>query len=150
MLDIYVESVYTPNQTRDAKAGMGVYFGPEDHRNFSGKLDGQEQNSARAEIEAIRRALIILGGKSQSEGSDESRRPIAYMRTTSWHAVEVMTSRESASADPDSDIISDAKQRLVFCPYLVKFEHVSDHSPSEGIKAAKILAKSATRLDSDK
>ncbi|KAJ1720966.1 hypothetical protein LPJ53_004465 [Coemansia erecta] len=145
MLDIYAESVYTPGRSKSTKAGLGVYFGPEDYRNFSGKLAGQEQNSARAELEVIRRALTILGGKSQSAGSDESRRPIVYLRTTSWHAIEAMTSRESVSNDPDSDIISDAKQRLVFCPYLIKFEHVSDHSPSEGVKAAKILANCATR-----
>ncbi|KAJ2776584.1 hypothetical protein GGI15_004800 [Coemansia interrupta] len=150
MLDIYVEALYAPGQIKDAKAGLGVYFGPGDYRNFSGKLAGQEQNAARAEIEAIRRALAILGGKTQSEGSDDSRRPIAYMRTTSWHAIEVMTSRESVGTDPDGDIISDAKQRLVFCPYLIKFEHVPDHSPSEGVKAAKLLANRATRLESDK
>lgn len=58
-VEVYTDGASKNNQARKqglSKAGLGVYYGPNDSRNFSGRVTGEQTNS-RGELEAIQHAL---------------------------------------------------------------------------------------------
>lgn len=58
-VDVYTDGASKNNQARNqglSKAGYGVYYGPGDSRNHSGRVSG-EQTNQRGELEGIRHAL---------------------------------------------------------------------------------------------
>lgn len=58
-LYIYTDGACSNNGRRHACAGIGVYFGQNDSRNVSRRIDGKQTNNA-AELEAIIEALRIV------------------------------------------------------------------------------------------
>ncbi|EXF84235.1 hypothetical protein CFIO01_07670 [Colletotrichum fioriniae PJ7] len=54
---IYTDGSSAGNGTPSARAGVGVYFGPNDARNISEPLEGELQTNQRAELTAVLRAL---------------------------------------------------------------------------------------------
>lgn len=54
---VYTDGACSSNGKKGAKGGVGVYFGENDPRNYSGPLEGEEQTNNRAEIMA---AIIAL------------------------------------------------------------------------------------------
>lgn len=54
---VYTDGACSSNGKKEAKGGVGVYFGDDDPRNYSGPLEGKEQTNNRAEIMA---AIIAL------------------------------------------------------------------------------------------
>lgn len=54
---IYIDGACSNNGSRRARASVGVYFGPNDPRNYAGLLKGQQTNN-RAEISAAIVALL--------------------------------------------------------------------------------------------
>lgn len=57
ILEIWTDGSSLANGRKGARAGLGVYFGPNDPRNLAEKLPGDKQTNQRAELMAIRRAL---------------------------------------------------------------------------------------------
>tara|TARA_A100001011_G_scaffold391447_1_gene476943 strand:- start:84 stop:782 length:699 start_codon:yes stop_codon:yes gene_type:complete len=62
---VYTDGACSNNGKPDARAGYGVYFGPEDPRNASEPFAGIQTNN-RAELLAIVKALTILRGDIES------------------------------------------------------------------------------------
>lgn len=62
---VYTDGACSKNGARDAIAGIGVYFGPNDSRNVSRRLEGKQTNN-RAELTAIIETYRIL--KDEIEG----------------------------------------------------------------------------------
>jgi ribonuclease HI len=65
---LYTDGACSKNGSTDAKAGIGIYFGPDDPRNISKRIDGKQTNNT-AELTAIIEAYPIieqdiLSGKS--------------------------------------------------------------------------------------
>ncbi|KAJ2162803.1 hypothetical protein GGF46_000367 [Coemansia sp. RSA 552] len=56
---IYVEAAES-SDIENRLAGIGIYFGLGDQRNLSGRLPGLPQSRSRAEIDAIRKAIMRL------------------------------------------------------------------------------------------
>lgn len=59
IVHIYTDGASKNNQARKqglSRAGYGVYYGPNDSRNYSGRVKGEQTNS-RGELEGIRHAL---------------------------------------------------------------------------------------------
>ncbi|KAL2875961.1 hypothetical protein SGCOL_008812 [Colletotrichum sp. CLE4] len=54
---IFTDGASAGNGTPSARAGVGVYFGPNDARNVSEPLEGALQTNQRAELAAVLRAL---------------------------------------------------------------------------------------------
>ncbi|KAI8323162.1 hypothetical protein GQ54DRAFT_242304, partial [Martensiomyces pterosporus] len=50
---VYTDGSCINNGKPGATAGAGAYFGPNDPRNYSGRLSGGAQTNQRAELEAI-------------------------------------------------------------------------------------------------
>ncbi|CBZ51457.1 putative ribonuclease H [Neospora caninum Liverpool] len=80
---IYTDGACRANgRGRQAKGGVGVFFGDGDPRNVSRRLAGQPQTNQRAELHAILDALLLLqaweeGGRGfwSREPSDAARSP---------------------------------------------------------------------------
>ena len=62
---VYTDGSCLNNGRKNAKAGLGVYFGTDDPRNVSERITGLQTNN-RAELLAILKALTIL--KEEMEG----------------------------------------------------------------------------------
>lgn len=58
-INIYTDGSCHNNGKRNAKAGMGIYFGPDDNRNVSEKIVGLQTNNV-AELSAIIMAIEIV------------------------------------------------------------------------------------------
>jgi ribonuclease HI len=61
-LYIFTDGSCVDNGKHNASAGIGVYFGPNDERIISEKLNDQNPTNNKAEFEAIIRALGIAKG----------------------------------------------------------------------------------------
>lgn len=57
MLRIFTDGSSLSNGRRGATAGVGVFFGEDDERNVSERLEGETQTNQRAELTAVVRAL---------------------------------------------------------------------------------------------
>jgi ribonuclease HI len=56
---IYTDGACTNNGTKYAKAGLGIYFGDNDHRNISKRIQGKQSNNV-AELTAIKDTFNII------------------------------------------------------------------------------------------
>lgn len=56
---VYTDGACIHNGKKNAKAGIGIFFGPSDKRNVSERITGKQTNNA-AELEAILRVFQIL------------------------------------------------------------------------------------------
>ena len=69
-LVVYIDGACRNNGRPTARASYGVYFGPNSPYNWNGLLDESlPQTSTRAEIEALKRALLIIGVITQLDQS---------------------------------------------------------------------------------
>ena len=59
MMYVYTDGACTNNGHKNAAAGIGIYFGEDDQRNVSAKIDGKQSNNT-AELSAIIRTYEIL------------------------------------------------------------------------------------------
>ncbi|KAJ2234189.1 hypothetical protein GGF40_001321 [Coemansia sp. RSA 1286] len=139
MTTIYVDGSCINNGLPNASAGVGVYFGQNDPRNLSGKVQGDIQSSARAEIDAVRRALAIAVANTKYYPVVGS----LTIKTDSQYAIDALTIPQHAS-DKDIlnlDIINDFKRQLLASGITVNLSKVKGHGDSPGNKAAHELAK---------
>ena len=56
---VYTDGACSKNGTRNASAGIGIYFSPNDSRNVSMRLSGKQTNNA-AELTAIIKAIQLV------------------------------------------------------------------------------------------
>ena len=59
MICIYTDGSCINNGKKNAKAGIGVYFGENDKRNVSKRIKGKQTNNT-AELKAILKAIKII------------------------------------------------------------------------------------------
>lgn len=59
IIKVYTDGACSNNGTPYAKAGIGVYFGEGDERNFAGRVRGKQTNNV-AELKAVIKAFKIL------------------------------------------------------------------------------------------
>jgi len=57
---VYCDGASRNNGNEGAKAGFGVFFGPDDERNTSERLEGPIQTNGRAEAMARVRIIVII------------------------------------------------------------------------------------------
>ena len=56
---VYTDGACSRNGQKGAKAGLGVYFGENDYRNCSERIEGKQTNNT-AEVKAILKVAEIL------------------------------------------------------------------------------------------
>ncbi|KAJ2005164.1 hypothetical protein GGI02_003657 [Coemansia sp. RSA 2322] len=151
-VNVYTASSCIYPGTADASGGVGIYFGPSVRRNFAGRLPGKDQTSQRAELGAIKRALIILSNPKYAPRD----KPLAYIYTRSKYAVGCATTwplkwvrngwrNNKGFAIANKDLIVDIITLLLLSPYQVRLVHVSRDSNDQYSKVAQEMAARAAR-----
>ena len=72
---VYTDGSCSNNGKSNAKAGIGVYFGDNDSRNVSERINGKQTNN-RAELLAILKAGQIIGKDNVTIVSDSDPQTI--------------------------------------------------------------------------
>ncbi|KFG63024.1 ribonuclease HI protein [Toxoplasma gondii RUB] len=112
ILYIYTDGACRSNgRGKEAKAGVGVFFGDGDPRNVSRRLTGQPQTNQRAELQAILDALVLLKAWEEAgrgfwgPASDGSR------ETMSTEAAELPPCRPSPLASDSPQTLAASEDR---------------------------------------
>ncbi|KAJ2137162.1 Ribonuclease H1 [Coemansia sp. RSA 678] len=142
MTVIYVDGSCINNGQPNASSGIGVYFGPGDSRNYSGKPAGK-QTSQRAELEAIRQALVLLGSFPRC-GSGHRNVVIRSDSEVALLGVKKVAENNGCGL-ANLDILNDIVNRMKNSGYNVSLQKVAGHSGDPGNDKAHELAIAAAR-----
>ncbi|KAJ2849115.1 hypothetical protein IWW36_002872 [Coemansia brasiliensis] len=145
---IYTDGSCINNGLPNASAGIGVYFGPGDSRNISAKI-GRLQASSRAELEAIRQAIIQLGNFIPVRGGlsavvirTDSQNSIDYINNGCQQRACGTTGTIGVPSDV-RDIVMEIVKMIGNSGYKISLQKVSFDDP--GINCAHKLAEAAAR-----
>ena len=142
---IYTDGSCAHNGYKNAVAGIGIYFGPQDSRNVSQRIDGKQTNNI-AELEAVLHLYTII------EEDIKAGKPIGIV-TDSIYAIRCCTTYGKKCADagwkkdiPNKDMVKRAYE--LYSGTNVEFIHVMAHTGntdvhSLGNQAADKLATNA-------
>ncbi|CAG8783544.1 32112_t:CDS:2 [Racocetra persica] len=130
------------NGTKEAKAGIGVFYGDKDLRNLSERLSGEQQTNNRAEIYAVIRAIESCENKKKSlEIFTDSLHVINIIREwiEKWEKNGYMTSNNKPVRN--QDLIRKLKKLIDSRIGSVKLTHVHGHQGNYGNEQADKLSK---------
>jgi ribonuclease HI len=119
---VYTDGSCINNGRVNAKAGIGIYFGPDDIRNVSKRIEGKQTNN-RAELTALIEAYYII------EDDIKQGKLIAVM-SDSLYAIRSLTSY--GEDIPNIDLVT-LLQKLYHDKSNVKFFHVKAHTNKKDI-----------------
>lgn len=144
---IFTDGACSNNGQKDAKAGIGIYFGDKDKRNVSEKVEGKQTNNT-AELTAIKRTLEITKNETKK----------ICICTDSEYSIKCCTSYGKKLEEgtikkeiPNKELVKDtyelAKRENI------SFKYVEAHTEREdffsiGNKKADMLANKAIGLES--
>ncbi|KAJ2580020.1 hypothetical protein GGH95_002807 [Coemansia sp. RSA 1836] len=139
--------------TTSASAGVGVFLGTGHRQNFAGRLPGKDQTSQRAELGAIKRALLILSSPSMRPSDEDEP---AFIKTRSNYAIGCTTiwpkqwvrkgwCNNRGFPIANKDLIIDIITLMLLCPYKVHFIHTPVTSADESSTRAQKMAADAAR-----
>ncbi|KAI7825069.1 ribonuclease H-like domain-containing protein [Kickxella alabastrina] len=149
---VYTDGASSRNGTIHAKAGIGVYFGPNDKRNLSEPLPGACQTSERAELYAIMRAIAKAGEAGVAGGGGKAVNSRAInICTDSLYSIKCMTlwyykwqrnGWRTTGGQPvqNKDLILKGRSLIKKLQGAVEFTHVRGHQGIEGNEQADRLA----------
>ena len=148
---VYTDGACSNNGSVNAKAGMGIYFGPNDPRNLSKRVEGKQSNNT-AELGAILETYAILeqdltNGKKVTIVSDSI---YAIRACTSYG--EKCARKGWTTPIPNKELVKEAFQTAKRFPN-IRFQHVLGHTDgtdihSIGNDCADRLANEAIGLSS--
>eukprot|EP01053_Blabericola_migrator_P007750 Blabericola_migrator_1__7749@NODE_395_length_8977_cov_183_416835_g72_i1_p4_GENE_NODE_395_length_8977_cov_183_416835_g72_i1NODE_395_length_8977_cov_183_416835_g72_i1_p4_ORF_typecomplete_len278_score34_76RNase_H/PF00075_24/2_1e47RVT_3/PF13456_6/3_4e03RVT_3/PF13456_6/6_4e09DUF3275/PF11679_8/0_0011Cauli_VI/PF01693_16/0_13Cauli_VI/PF01693_16/9e03_NODE_395_length_8977_cov_183_416835_g72_i162607093 len=136
---IYTDGACSANGKKNAKAGWGVWFGPNDSRNRCGST--VPATNQRAELEAIREALKL--SENYPEVLIHSDSQYAMKCVNEWIKNWKRNGWKNASGQPvcNQDLITQIDALLMKRGKAVKFVWVRGHSGDPGNDAADALAR---------
>ncbi|KAF9403226.1 hypothetical protein BGX21_006222 [Mortierella sp. AD011] len=138
---IYTDGSSLSNGRVGSQAGLGVFFGVNDPRNISERLEGEPQTNQRAELMAVYRALDAVGNDTA---------PIE-IRTDSMYTINIITKwsdgwiknnwrRGDGGKVQNRDIIEPLITKIKNRPGPIKWVHVRAHVGTFGNEMADKLA----------
>ncbi|KAM5441105.1 putative ribonuclease H [Microsporum ferrugineum] len=151
MLKIYTDGSALRNGTARARAGVGVYFGPDDEsRNVSEPLAGSRQTNQRAELTAISRALDIAPKHRDVTIFTDSKYSIDCVTVwyINWQRNNWVTSAQKPVENKDlvQSILAKIEERKSL-KVKTLFEWVKGHNKDAGNEAADRLAVNGANMD---
>ncbi|KAK2850620.1 hypothetical protein FQN49_005488 [Arthroderma sp. PD_2] len=151
MLKIYTDGSALRNGTAQAKAGVGVYFGPDDDsRNVSEPLLGSRQTNQRAELTAISRALDIAPKHRDVTIYTDSKYSIDCVTVwcLNWQRNNWTTSTQKPVENKDliQAILAKIEERESL-EVKTLFEWVKGHNKHAGNEAADRLAVNGAQME---
>jgi ribonuclease HI len=146
---VYTDGSCINNGKKNARAGVGIYFGKNDKRNVSKKMDGKQTNNA-AELTAIIQTYSII----EHDLMDEKRICIVSDSKYSIHC-STKYGEKMEKGNWESEIPNKALVRKSYELYKnqnnVRFIHIMAHTEntdihSEGNKNADLLAVAGANI----
>ncbi|KAK4112995.1 ribonuclease H-like protein [Canariomyces notabilis] len=147
VLVVYTDGSSLGNGRSGASAGVGVYFGPNDPRNVSERLEGPVQTNQRAELTAILRALEKVDETQDIELRTDSKYSIQCVTEwyINWEKNGWMT---NGGAVKNQDLVRAIRAKLEQREQkggLTQFIWVKGHNNDAGNVAADHLAVEGAR-----
>lgn len=145
---VYTDGAASNNGKGHARAGYGVYWGDNDPRNTSRRLNGERQTNQRAEATAVLHAL-----EQDQRGKDtlEIRTDSQYVinAVTNWSKTWVKNKWMSSNGKEvqNRDLFEKILQRIESRNGEVKFTYVPGHQGFEGNEKADMLAVQGAEKD---
>lgn len=144
---IYTDGACKKNGSSQAIGGLGVYWGKDDPRNVSRRVNVPGVTNNICELMAIQVALEAISGMRHSP-DDMTRYIIASDSkysidcVTTWFDGFVKRNWVSTAGSPvkNKDLICDIHRRLKWMGERVRLEYVRGHAGNEGNEAADALA----------
>ncbi|KAJ8051623.1 ribonuclease H-like domain-containing protein, partial [Yarrowia lipolytica] len=140
---VYTDGACHNNQGSNARAGVGVYFGPGHPDNVSRPVQGSRQTNQRAELEAIHDAVETI--HRRNDGTNyEVKTDSAYAQNafnkwgSNWQQNNWTTSKNEPVQH--RDLIEPTLNRLNDLGDRVEISKVKGHSGNPGNDAADKLA----------
>jgi ribonuclease HI len=146
---VYTDGACIKNGKDNSEASIGIYFGDNDNRNISEKIDGKKTNNT-AEIKAIIKVYDIL--KNEIEKGNK-----IIIGSDSTYAINCATKYRSGQKRKGGDIPNKELVQQIYNIYKqypnVEFIHVKAHTDNKdkhslGNEQADLLANKALGLDS--
>ncbi|KIW54375.1 hypothetical protein, variant 1 [Exophiala xenobiotica] len=143
MLRIYTDGSSLKNGQAGARAGVGVFFGPQDPKNVSEALKGSKQTNQRAELTAILRALNIAPLHREVTIYTDSKYSIDCV--TNWYKNWRKNNWTNAKGKPveNKDLVVEIREKIEEREQFAKgtyFVWVKGHNDNAGNVAADRLA----------
>ncbi|KAI1809199.1 ribonuclease H-like protein [Poronia punctata] len=140
---IYTDGSSLANGRVGAKAGVGVFFGDNDPRNVSERLQGEPQTNQRAELTAIVRALELTRHDEKIRIFSDSKYSIDC--STSWYKAWEKNNwkKQNGELVLNQDIIKQIRALINerdAAGFKTLFQWVKGHSTNVGNAAADRLA----------
>ena len=127
---VFTDGACSKNGYSNACAGLGVYFGENDKRNFSEKIEGKQTNNV-AELSAIYKALIIVE-KNLHIGEN------ILIVSDSEYSIRCCTSYGKKNYDlnwkkdfPNKELVKIIYEKILQYPTQIFFKHVFSHTGKE-------------------
>lgn len=148
MTQVYCDGSCFNNGKKNARGGYGIYFGENDPRNLSAKLQGDQTNN-RAELTAILETLKLVPTGDLEIITDSNlavntfTKWIFGWKKTTWWKNKDWTHKD---AKKNMDLVTAIDDLLNKRTGKVKFTHVYGHQTCEGNNRADELARKGSDL----
>ncbi|KAF4495606.1 ribonuclease H1 [Fusarium agapanthi] len=148
VLKIWTDGSSLANGQAGSRAGLGVYFGPNDERNLAERLPGEPQTNQRAELMAILRALEIASSTQDVEIVSDSQYSIKCV--TLWGPGWEQNEWKTAAGGPvkNQDLVRGVLARIKerdAARSKTTFQWVKGHASDLGNQRADGLANEGAR-----
>ncbi|KAF5625136.1 RNase H domain protein [Fusarium tjaetaba] len=149
VLRIWTDGSSLANGQAGSRAGLGVYFGPNDERNLAERLPGEPQTNQRAELMAILRALEIAPPSQDVEIVSDSQYSIKCV--TQWglgwekNGWRTAAGQEVKNKDLVCGVLARIRQRDA-ARSKTSFQWVKGHASDVGNHRADGLANEGARM----
>jgi ribonuclease HI len=127
---VFTDGACSKNGYSNACAGLGVYFGENDKRNFSEKIEGKQTNNV-AELSAIYKALIIVEKQLQIGEN-------ILIVSDSEYSIRCCTSYGKKNYDqnwkkdfPNKELVKIIYEKILHYSNQIFFKHVFSHTGKE-------------------
>ena len=142
-LRIYTDGSSLANGKATSRAGLGVYFGDNDPRNISERLQGEPQTNQRAELMAMLRAMQVVPLEQKVQIHSDSQYSIncVTLWANGWKRKGWVTAAgENVKNQDIIRAVLDKMSERVKAGGQTKFQWVKGHATDKGNIAADRLA----------
>ncbi|KHJ35453.1 putative ribonuclease h [Erysiphe necator] len=146
LIQVYTDGSSRRNGSKEARAGVGVFFGTNDPRNLSEPLQGEQQTNQRAELTAVLRALQICPKDKDVQIFTDSTYSINSL--TKWYKIWLKNGWRTSNGFSvvNKDLVQ-AIRHLIDCRITLgsktDLTWIRGHSQNFGNEAADRLAVSS-------
>lgn len=149
--NVWVDGSCINNGTVSARAGIGIFYGDDDERNYCSRLTKVKQTNNAAELISILYVLCTNADTSLRVHTDSEysiKCVTVYCRKWSQNGWKTAKGTEVESAAIIKSIVKEIERRSSNGTKTV-FVHVKGHSGNEHNEAADKLARSGAGVDSE-